>query len=170
MQELIEQILIDEFNYKSALRQAAAAALIGGAAAGLGIKKGLTQRDVSKPEQAVKSEQPVKAEQSAWQAIKMRVTAYCPCSKCCGTGSPGITASGHKIQSGDAFVAADSRYSFGTEMIIPGYNNDQPVKVLDRGGAIKGNKIDVFFPTHEEALRWGVKNIDVKIQNVNYSE
>ena len=32
-----------------------------------------------------------------WQTVQMRVTAYCPCSKCCGSFSDGITASGHKI-------------------------------------------------------------------------
>lgn len=93
----------------------------------------------------------------------MRVTAYCPCPICCGEYSDGITACGHKIQPGDTFVAADGRYSFGTEMLIPGYNNSQPVKVLDRGGAIKGNKLDVFFATHQEALEWGVKHLDVKV-------
>jgi len=168
MQELLEQLLIlDEFDIKKALKTAAVTGIIGASAAGLDYRKGLSQREIEKPETAVKVEQPVKAEQSAdWQVIKMRVTAYCPCPKCCGMGSPGITASGHKIQSGDVFVAADKRYSFGTKMIIPGYNNNQSVEVLDRGGAIKGNKIDVFFPTHEEALEWGVKNIDVKVQNV----
>ena len=98
-----------------------------------------------------------------WRTVRMRVTAYCPCRKCCGQYSDGITACGHKIQPGDTFVAADGRYSFGTEMLIPGYSNNQPVKVLDRGGAIKGNKLDVFFATHQEALEWGVKRLDVKV-------
>ena len=99
-----------------------------------------------------------------WESIEMRVTAYCPCSKCCGQYSDGVTACGHKIQPGDTFVAADRRYSFGTEMLIPGYNNSRPVKVLDRGGAIKGNRLDVFFGSHEDALEWGVKYLDVKVR------
>jgi 3D (Asp-Asp-Asp) domain-containing protein len=49
-------------------------------------------------------------------------------------------------------------------MLIPGYSNSQPVKVLDRGGAIKGNRLDVFFATHEEALEWGVQYLEVKIR------
>ena len=93
--------------------------------------------------------------------MRMKVTAYCPCHKCCGSDSPGITASGHKIIQGDRFVAADKRFPFGTEIIIPGYNNGEVVKVLDRGGAIRGNKIDVFFDTHQEALEWGVKYVNV---------
>jgi len=98
-----------------------------------------------------------------WQTIRMRITAYCPCQKCCGEYADGITACGHKIRPGDAFVAADKQYSFGTEMLIPGYTNGQPVKVLDRGGAIRGDRLDVFFHSHEEALRWGVKHLDVKV-------
>ena len=99
-----------------------------------------------------------------WQTVPMRVTAYCPCEKCCGKYSNGQTACGHKIRPGDAFVAADKEYSFGTEIIIPGYENAEPVKVLDRGGAIRGNRLDVFFGSHEEALKWGVKHLDVKVR------
>jgi len=99
-----------------------------------------------------------------WQTIRMRVTGYCPCPKCCGEYSDGITANGHKIQRGDTFVAADRRYVFGTEMVIPGYNNSQPVKVLDRGGAIRGNKLDAFFHSHQAALEWGVQYLDVQVR------
>ncbi len=107
----------------------------------------------------------IMTEQSGeWQTIQMRVTAYCPCQKCCGKYSDGITACGHKIRPGDAFVAADREYSFGTEMTISGYKNGQPVKVLDRGGVIRGNRLDVFFGSHQEALKWGVRHIDVKVR------
>ena len=106
------------------------------------------------------SESPVQ-----WQTVRMRVTAYCPCPKCCGSFSDGVTASGHKISQGDRFVAADKRYPFGTEMIIPGYKNGQAVEVLDRGGAIRGNRLDVFFNSHQEALEWGVRHLDVKIRH-----
>jgi 3D (Asp-Asp-Asp) domain-containing protein len=100
-----------------------------------------------------------------WRKVRMRVTGYCPCAKCCGKYADGITASGHKIQPGDTFIAADKRYAFGTEMIIEGYNDGKPVKVLDRGGAIQGNKLDAFFHTHQEALEWGVRYVDVKIRS-----
>lgn len=104
------------------------------------------------------------AEQSdEWQTVRMRVTAYCPCEECCGRYSDGVTACGHKIRPGDVFVAADKEYPFYTQMIIPRYNNSEAVKVLDRGGAIRGNRLDVFFHSHEEALRWGVKYLDVKV-------
>ena len=98
-----------------------------------------------------------------WQSVQMRVTAYCPCPKCCGQYSDGVTASGHEIQKGDTFAAADRKYPFRTELIIPGYNNGKAVKVLDRGGAIYENRLDVFFETHQQALEWGVRILDVKV-------
>lgn len=101
-----------------------------------------------------------------WRTVRMRVTGYCPCSKCCGKYADGITANGHKIRPGDTFVAADKRYSFGTEMVIEGYSNGKSIKVLDRGGAIRGNKLDAFFHTHQEALEWGVRHIDVKVRDI----
>lgn len=91
-----------------------------------------------------------------------RVTAYCPCEECCGRFSDGITASGHIIQAGDKFVAAPCKYPFGTIIDIPGYGK---VPVLDRGGAIKGDRLDVFFPDHETALEWGIKYLPIKLQD-----
>ena len=99
-----------------------------------------------------------------WRTVRMRVTAYCPCEKCCGEFADGVTASGHKIQPGDCFVAADRNFPFGTELIVPDYNADRLVKVIDRGGAITGERLDVFFATHEQALQWGVKNLDVMVK------
>ena len=104
------------------------------------------------------------ATDNGWTTISMRVTAYCPCEQCCGDWADGVTANGHVIEPGDCFVAADLRYDFGTEMLIEGYNSSSSVKVFDRGGAIKGNKLDVFFHTHQAALEWGVRYIEVKVR------
>jgi len=108
---------------------------------------------------------PVSREKLAsWDMIEMRVTAYCWCKKCCGKHSDGITANGHRIRLGDTFVAADKMYSFGTELVVPGYNNSQLVKVLDRGRVIKGNRLDVFFNSHRRAKVWGVRYLPVKVR------
>jgi 3D (Asp-Asp-Asp) domain-containing protein len=93
----------------------------------------------------------------------MKVTGYCPCPKCCGKYSDGKTACGHRIADDDTFVAADRRYAFGTKMTVPGYNDSRPVDVLDRGGAIRGNRLDVFFKSHREARKWGVRYLPVKV-------
>ena len=86
------------------------------------------------------------------------VTAYCPCERCCGRFADGITASLHRIEVGDRFCAADPGIPFGKYLDIDGYGY---VPVWDRGGAIKGNKLDVFFPTHEEALEWGRQELEI---------
>ena len=106
---------------------------------------------------------PVRQAPSRWRTIQMRVTAYCPCPKCCGKSSDGITACGYRITPGDTFVAADRMHSFGAKMIVPGYNDSDPVEVLDRGGAIRGNRLDVFFNSHREARQWGVRYLPVKV-------
>jgi 3D (Asp-Asp-Asp) domain-containing protein len=98
------------------------------------------------------------------RTIRMEVTAYCPCQKCCGENAEGITASGRDVSYNHSrFVAADTDVlPFGTKLIIPGYHG-KPVEVIDRGGAIKGNKLDLFYPTHEEALQWGRQWVDVVV-------
>lgn len=80
-----------------------------------------------------------------------KLTAYCGCSKCCGK-STGITASGTKAKANHT-IAAPKNFAFGTKIEIDG----NIYVVEDRGGAIKGNKIDVYFSSHSEALNFGVK-------------
>ncbi len=110
----------------------------------------------------------------------MEATGYCKCGKCCnwkrswfGLGPPviasgprkgerkkvGMTASGSKAHVGT--IAADTKkYPFGTVMYIPGYGYG---RVEDRGTAIQGEHIDLFFKSHSDALRWGRQHVRVKI-------
>ncbi len=98
------------------------------------------------------------------KTIEMEVTAYCPCTKCCGPKAQGITASGKNVHYNDGrFVAADRKFAFGTKLIIPGYAAGKTVEVTDRGGAIKGNKLDVYFHSHTEALKWGRQKLTVTV-------
>lgn len=85
------------------------------------------------------------------------ITAYCACSKCCGKQT-GITASGTVATQGRT-VAASSLYAFGTKFII----NGQEYIVEDRGGAITGNKIDIYMDSHQEALNWGRRFLPVEV-------
>lgn len=94
----------------------------------------------------------------------MNVSAYCPCESCCGrwakdavnASGQRITASGHVIRPGDKFIAADKSLPFGTKIYVPGYGTHA---VEDRGGAIKGHKLDLYFDTHQKALAWGRKQL-----------
>lgn len=86
-----------------------------------------------------------------------KVTAYCACAKCCGK-STGRTASGTRATAGRT-VAASSRFSFGTKLLI----NGKVYVVEDRGGAIQGNRIDIYMTSHSKALSWGVKYLPVQV-------
>lgn len=108
----------------------------------------------------------------------LEVTGYCKCGKCCGwrrnwygrpiyssgrlAGKPkkvGVTASG--TRAGHGTIAADTtRYPFGTVMYVDGYGYG---RVEDVGGAIKGDRIDLYFNGHTIARKWGKKRIKVKI-------
>lgn len=96
--------------------------------------------------------------------IRMLVTGYCPCKECCGPKACGITASGKSVSAnGGKFCAAPKNFNFGARVSVPGYNGGKPIPVLDRGGAIKGRHLDLFFPTHEEARRWGKRWVEVVV-------
>lgn len=100
---------------------------------------------------------------SSPQSVLMEVTAYCACQKCCGPNAVGITASGlHVSYNEGRFVAADPSLPFGTRLVIPGYS-DHPVEVIDRGSAIRGDKLDVFFSSHSAALEWGRRVVSVTV-------
>jgi 3D (Asp-Asp-Asp) domain-containing protein len=99
------------------------------------------------------------------RVIKMVVTAYSPDEKSCGPDARGITSSLHHVSSNAMkLVAADSRVlPLGSMITVPGYDAERVVPVLDRGGAIKGNRLDVLFPTDAAARAWGVKTLDVAV-------
>lgn len=99
------------------------------------------------------------------RTIRMKVTAYSPDERSCGDSADGITASLHDVTTNAGrLVAADSRIlPLGSMISIPGYDNGQVVPVLDRGGAIKGRRLDVLYATHEQARRWGVQDLDVVV-------
>ncbi|MFD2045168.1 3D domain-containing protein [Ornithinibacillus salinisoli] len=75
----------------------------------------------------------------------------------------GITYSGVKVKR-DIYstIAADlSVYPIGTIMFIPDYGFGV---VADKGGAINGNKIDLYYETVEDVYaEWGKKEVDVFI-------
>ena len=78
------------------------------------------------------------------------ISYYCNCEQCCGIWAGGLTSSGTVPTEGRT-IAMDKRFPFGTEVEI----NGKVYIVEDRGGAIKGNKIDVFVDSHAEALKRG---------------
>lgn len=109
-----------------------------------------------KEEQQRKITNRSEAKRDEW--IEFIATGYCSCALCCGI-STGITASGAKAQANHT-VAMPKAYSFGTKIEI---KNLGEFVVEDRGGAINGNKLDIYFNTHQEALNWGRRTVYVRV-------
>lgn len=98
------------------------------------------------------------AEFEAHQLIPLgqfKTTAYCPCAKCNGKWT--TTATGVEFQENHT-VAVDPRViPLNTTLVI----NGQEYVAEDTGGAIKGKKIDIFYPTHQIAREYGVQHVEV---------
>ena len=97
-----------------------------------------------------------------------KLTAYCSCEKCCGewanirpldeNGNPIVYTANQSIAKQGVTVAADTNVlPFNSKILIDGHE----YIVQDRGGAIKGNRIDVYFESHEEALQFGVQHKEI---------
>lgn len=78
------------------------------------------------------------------------LTAYCPCAHCCGTANK-PTASGVMPTANHTLSADTSIFPLGTKLSI----NGVIYTVEDTGSAIHGNKFDIYFNTHQEALNFG---------------
>ena len=87
------------------------------------------------------------------------VTAYCSCEKCCGEYADGITASGSKAKWGTIAVDTDL-IDMGTLIKIEGFIKTV-FRAEDIGGAIKDNHIDIWFPSHKQALKFGNKKLNI---------
>jgi len=91
--------------------------------------------------------------------MTMTATAYEPSPRSCGKYADGYTAIGMKAAPG--VVAVDPRViPLRTRLYVEGYG---PALAADVGAAIKGNRIDVFFETVDEALRYGRRQVNVYI-------
>jgi 3D (Asp-Asp-Asp) domain-containing protein len=113
------------------------------------------------------------------ERVLMTVTAYCACRECCewkrqcligppvyATGPSrgmrkkvGITSDGTRARRG--VIAADiTLYPYATLMHVPGYGWGE---VHDTGRLIKGDRIDVFFKSHRDAVAWGKQKLWVTV-------
>lgn len=85
-----------------------------------------------------------------WQSFT--ITAYCGCEKCCGK-TDRITATGTHAVEGVTIAVDPAVIPYGSLVDIEGIGT---FIAEDCGGAIKGNKIDIYFERHEDALTFGV--------------
>jgi 3D (Asp-Asp-Asp) domain-containing protein len=102
---------------------------------------------------------PAAAPGGAWKPMgKYRITGYSASAKCCGK-SDGITADGTYAPGFKGRLAtAPKDIPFGTRLWIEGVGL---VEVHDRGGAIKGRRLELFFQKYNEARQWGAQKRQV---------
>lgn len=91
---------------------------------------------------------------------KYKITYYCACKKCCGKDN-GITASGAKAKEGVTVAADTSKLPFGSKIYIKGIGWRT---VQDRGGAIKGNRLDIYISSHNNPMPYNVQTLDVWVE------
>ncbi len=117
--------------------------------------------------------EPIETEPELESLGEFTLTAYCPCVSCCGewsaehssrVGTDYIqkTASGTIPTAGRTIGVDPTVIPFGTVVVINGHE----YVAEDRGGAINGNKIDIFFEDHNEALEFGRQTAEVFIKNI----
>jgi len=99
------------------------------------------------------------------RTVWMKVTAYSPDHRSCGKWADGYTASSKSVWTNAMqLVAADPKVlPIGSIISVPGYAHGDIVPVLDIGGAIKGSRLDVLYPSHSIARKWGVQKLPVVI-------
>ena len=110
----------------------------------------------TKPVEVVETVKPTTSTEKQYLG-RFKLTAYCACSKCCGQWANGITATGTKATQGRTIAVDPKTIPYGSKVIINGHT----YIAEDCGGSIKGNRIDVYFDSHKEALNFGVQYADV---------
>lgn len=101
-------------------------------------------------------------------SYKMKVTAYDPgCKICCGKWADNfVTSTGTDARICNGVAAAPLVIPYGTRLFIPGVGERV---VDDTGGGMRQSAkqeilhLDLRMKTHEEALKWGVRWVDVEI-------
>lgn len=88
-----------------------------------------------------------------------KLTAYCKENypHICNNGDSSNTATGTTPTVGRTIAVDPSLIPYGSEVIINGHT----YIAEDCGGAVKGNRIDILFETHSEALAFGIQYAEV---------
>ncbi len=103
------------------------------------------------------------AHEEVWLALgEFELTAYCGCSTCCGMWSDeqATTASGTRAVEGRTVAVDTDIIPFGSIVEINGHE----YIAEDTGSAIQGERIDIYFDDHQDALQFGRQHAQVKIK------
>jgi 3D (Asp-Asp-Asp) domain-containing protein len=99
---------------------------------------------------------------------EFKLTAYCPCAECCGIWAMNrprdeygneiiIGSSGERLTAGISVAVDTNVIPHGSKIMINGHN----YIAHDTGGSVKGNHIDIYFDSHEEAMNFGLQYAEV---------
>lgn len=133
------------------------------------VEQGYTPEPEVKPVVTVITAEPtVDVEPELTDLGEFKLTAYCSCSKCCGKWAEGrpvdeygneivYGASGAKLTAGYSLAVDPKLIPYGTKLVI----NGEIYEAQDCGGAIKNNRIDVYFNNHADAVEFGVQYANV---------
>ena len=122
----------------------------------------IVKREIITPAYAAELQQD---EESAAELVSLgefTITHYCPCAVCCGSWAENrptdkngqaivATASGARAEAGKTIAVDPDVIPYGTEVVINGHT----YIAQDCGGAIQGNRIDVYCDSHQEAIELG---------------
>ena len=99
-------------------------------------------------------------EPEAWTSLgEFKITHYCPCEACSGKWGD-LTSTGVRAKAGHT-IAVDPRViPYGSVVQIDGHE----YVAEDTGGAIKGNRIDIYCESHQEASDRGVIYAEVLLK------
>ncbi|MCI4138990.1 ubiquitin-like domain-containing protein [Bacillus vallismortis] len=102
-----------------------------------------------------------RSNESTGKVMTVSSTAYtASCSGCSGHTATGVNL---KNNPNAKVIAVDPNViPLGSKVHVEGYGY---AIAADTGSAIKGNKIDVFFPEKSSAYRWGNKTVKIKVLN-----
>ena len=120
-------------------------------------------REQAAREQEAKEQEQQAASTSAapsGRTMMMEATAYSS-DPADAMGGGTVTATGQNLLSNPMAVAVDpSVIPLGTRLYVEGYGE---AIASDTGGAIQGNIIDVHFPTYDQCIQWGRRQVKVTI-------
>ena len=92
-------------------------------------------------------------EESPYYLGEFQVTGFCSCTICCGEKEERLTKSETVPRASHTVAADPSVIPLGTRIVI----DDVVYTVEDTGKAVEGMRLDIFFDSHEEAVRYGRK-------------
>lgn len=131
----------------------------------------LTETIAEEAKEIIEQENKINEEEPKVVSLgEFKLTAYCSCEKCCDGwannrpvdeyGNEIVYGSiGEKLVEGVSIAVDPNVIPYGSEVVISG----STYIAHDTGGAIDGNRIDVYHNDHQNAIEFGVQYCEVFI-------